>query len=95
MAKTLICTSNALHQGKVVKKGTVATYEDQEARRLLNSTRFAIHDGDAAADQGDAPDTVAELKTALDGLGIEHASKATKAELLELYQAAQDEAGEE
>lgn len=81
----LKCTANALVDGELVKKGTVAEYDNELAKRLLASNRFENTDAAIGAASTDAPDTVDKLKAALDELDVEYPNRATKAELEELY----------
>lgn len=48
----LKCTANALVGGKLVKAGTVASYDSATAKQLLASTRFEkVADTKAKADK--------------------------------------------
>lgn len=76
----LVIGEHVFALGKPVEVPDTAAF-----RKLAQNSHF---NGAAAADEDAKPKTVAELKAALDGLGIEHPEGALKADLQALYEAA-------
>jgi hypothetical protein len=85
-------TNRAYHlHGKMIKPGETVDFNfdvSADIKDLSELVGFDIENGDAGV-KSDKPKTAADLKEALDAMGVKYPSNASKGDLQDLYDSAQ------